>query len=210
MSSLLMGRPQPLLTLANNAETSKSCDSCGEDARIYGMKPSSLLSNISKWLSCLHHSTLWLSKLIPSCSTNDCHRRDDGNNFATLSSHCRSHSLQIRVGIWSVVFLYLIKGADTAVSSRTWFIVASFQVVSGSLSTMFARLRLALTRASLPTITGNKQCSIHTTLLCYVDPPWFFLVKSWFLTFPCKRTTWARQENLRPSIPLSRPRHCLE
>jgi hypothetical protein len=32
-----------------------------------------------------------------------------------------------------VIFLYLIKGADTAVSSRTWFIVASFQVVSGSL-----------------------------------------------------------------------------
>ena len=42
----------------------------GEDARIYGMKPSSLLSNISKWLSCLHHSTFWLSKLIPSCSNS--------------------------------------------------------------------------------------------------------------------------------------------
>jgi hypothetical protein len=48
MSSLLMGRAQALLTLANNADTSKSCDSCGEDTRIYGMKPSSLLSNIKE------------------------------------------------------------------------------------------------------------------------------------------------------------------
>ena len=43
MSSLFMG--PALLTLAND-EAQEQCDNCGEDARIYGMKPSSLLSNI--------------------------------------------------------------------------------------------------------------------------------------------------------------------
>jgi hypothetical protein len=54
MSSLFMG--PALLTLANE-EAQASCDSCGEDARIYGMKPSSLLSNIGRyysvWVVCL-------------------------------------------------------------------------------------------------------------------------------------------------------------
>ena len=43
MSSLFMG--PALLTLAND-QAQISCNNCGEDARIYGMKPSSLLSNI--------------------------------------------------------------------------------------------------------------------------------------------------------------------
>ena len=43
MSSLFMG--PALLTLANDAAQEK-CNNCGDDARIYGMKPSSLLSNI--------------------------------------------------------------------------------------------------------------------------------------------------------------------
>lgn len=50
MSSLFMG--PALLTLANDAAQEK-CNDCGvDDARIYGMKPSSLLSNIGMFICC--------------------------------------------------------------------------------------------------------------------------------------------------------------
>lgn len=47
MSSLFMG--PALLTLANDA-AQKECNDCGDNARIYDMKPSSLLSNIGMYI----------------------------------------------------------------------------------------------------------------------------------------------------------------
>jgi MFS-type transporter involved in bile tolerance (Atg22 family) len=134
MSSLFMG--PALLTLANE-EAQASCDSRGEDARIYGMKPSSLLSYIAIVTGVLTALILPL--------------------FGAIVDHT---PYRRQVGLWSAFVLLLIKGAETAVSSRTWVIVAVLQIVSGSLYYVHTSATWAYT--SELTDNHKQQASYNT------------------------------------------------
>lgn len=107
MSSLFIG--PALLQLATDA-TEAECDQENCDTRIYGMKPSSLLSNIAI------ASGLIGSFIMPL--------------FGAIVDHT---SYRRQVGAISAVCLVLVKGLEVMISPTTWLFVAILQVFSGVL-----------------------------------------------------------------------------
>lgn len=103
MSSIFLG--PALLQLASDAAGCDSEQSCNN--RIYGMKPSSLLSNIAIFSNLL---VAILMPLIGAVVDHTPYRR--------------------QVGMYSAFSLTLLKGIETMISSKTWFTIACFQVLS--------------------------------------------------------------------------------
>ncbi|KAI2504075.1 Vacuole effluxer Atg22-like protein [Fragilaria crotonensis] len=106
MSSIFLG--PALLQLATDAAGCESELNC--DARIYGMKPSSVLSNIAV-----------ISGLAASLSMPI---------FGAVVDHT---SYRQQVGKYSAYALSTVKLVEAIVSSSTWFFVAWLQVLSGLL-----------------------------------------------------------------------------
>lgn len=139
MSSLFMG--PALLQLANNA-AQEQCHDCGEDdARIYGMKPSSLLSNIAIVVGVLNAVILPL--------------------FGAIVDHT---PYRRQVGVWSAVALTTIKGAEVVVSANTWFLVAILQTVSGA----FYYIHTSATWAYTSELTDNHKQQIKYNAYYFV------------------------------------------
>jgi len=130
MSSLFMG--PALLTLANKAAQEK-CNDCGDDARIYGMKPSSLLSNIGMCdvvIPCSLHFVMPLLTTLLAAIVTGVLSAVILPLFGAIVDHT-PHRRQ--VGIWSAAFLAMLKGAEAVISAQTWFFVAILQTISGAL-----------------------------------------------------------------------------
>jgi UMF1 family MFS transporter len=104
MSSIFLG--PALLELATEAANCESEQNC--DARIYGMKPSSLLSNIAI-----------MSGLLASFS------------MPIIGAVVDHTSYRLQVGKYSGYILSTVKLIEALVSSSTWYYVAWLQVLSG-------------------------------------------------------------------------------
>lgn len=103
MSSIFLG--PALLKLASEAAGCSNGQDCIN--RIYGMKPSSLISNIAIF------SNILVAVLMPL--------------FGALVDHTPHRK---KVGIYSAFFLTMVKGIETMISRKTWFAIACLQVVS--------------------------------------------------------------------------------
>jgi MFS transporter, UMF1 family len=103
MSSIFLG--PALLQLATDAAGCDSEEICNN--RIYGMKPSSLLSNIAIF------SNLLVAILMPL--------------FGAIVDHT---PYRRQVGMYSAFSLTVLKGIESMISSKTWFAIACFQVLS--------------------------------------------------------------------------------
>jgi MFS-type transporter involved in bile tolerance (Atg22 family) len=109
MSSIFLG--PALLQLATESAGCASEQDC--DARVMGMKPSSLLSNIAVATGIL------ASILMP-----------------TLGAIVDHTSYRLQVGTYSGYIISVVKGLEAMVSSKTWFYVAILQVLSGTTFSM--------------------------------------------------------------------------
>jgi MFS-type transporter involved in bile tolerance (Atg22 family) len=143
MSSLFMG--PALLSLARNA-AQEQCNDCGDDARIYGMKPSSLLSNIAI------ASGLFGAFILPL--------------FGAIVDHT---PYRRRVGIWSAVGLAAIKGVETIISARTWLFVALLQTISGALYFVHATATYAYTSDLTDNHTEQTKYNVYYFVVLYVS-----------------------------------------
>lgn len=143
MSSLFMG--PALLSLARN-EAQERCNDCGDDARIYGMKPSSLLSNIAT------ASGLLGAFILPL--------------FGAIVDHTPRRR---QVGIWSAVSLAAIKGIETIISARTWLVVAFLQTISGALYFVHATATYAYTSELTENHMEQTKYNVYYFVVLYVS-----------------------------------------
>ena len=159
MSSLFMG--PALLSLAYN-EAQADCNNCGDDARIYGMKSSSLLSNIAI------ASGLLGALILPL--------------FGAIVDHT-PHRRQ--VGIWSAACLAGIKGVEIIISSQTWFFVAILQIASGALYYVHACATYAYTSELTHDHKEQTKYNTYYFIVLYVSTL-LFLVEVLALAYALK------------------------
>jgi MFS-type transporter involved in bile tolerance (Atg22 family) len=103
MSSTLLG--PALLQLASEAAgcAPDSGDKCAN--KVYGMRPSSLMTNIAAI------SGVIVCVMLPI--------------FGSIIDHTKYRR---QVGIYTAIAVIILKGIETAISSRTWFLIACLQV----------------------------------------------------------------------------------
>jgi UMF1 family MFS transporter len=133
MSSLFLG--PALLQLASEAAGCTDEEEC--DAKIYGFRPSSLLSNISIVAGLL------ASLLLPI--------------FGAIVDHTQYRR---PVGAYSAAALTVVKGVETMVGKDTWFYVALLQIVSSLLYYFHITATYAYT--SELSSDGTKQAAFNT------------------------------------------------
>ncbi|KAL3769545.1 hypothetical protein ACHAW5_006297 [Stephanodiscus triporus] len=104
MSTIFLG--PALLRLANEAASAGGSD-CGDDCRIYGMRPTSLLANIGVF------GGLLSSALTPL--------------FGAIVDHTPR---RLDVGRVSAMILTVVKGVEAFVGRSTWLIVSALQVAN--------------------------------------------------------------------------------
>lgn len=146
MASIFLG--PALLGLASN-EAQSSCDAeeaeC-DDARVYGFKPSSLLTNIAIVAGLI--ATILLP-LFGAITDHTPHRRS--------------------VGGWSAAGLIIIKIVELALSQKTWFVVAWLQVASSILYQLHVSTLYAYSAELTNEPTQQSQFQTHFFLVMYVS-----------------------------------------
>ena len=113
MSSLLLG--PALLILAQDAAIKDDCDAnngddvqdCTDEGRVYGMRPSSLLTNIGVF------SGIFSAVLLPL--------------FGAIVDHTPHRKA---IGQWAAILLSIIKGIEIFISKSTWFFISILQVLN--------------------------------------------------------------------------------
>jgi UMF1 family MFS transporter len=142
MSSLFLG--PALLQLASEAAGCTDEEEC--DAKIYGFRPSSLLSNMAIVAGLLG------SILLPL--------------FGAIVDHTQYRH---PVGAYTATALCIIKGTEVMVGRNTWFYVAALQIVSGVVYNFHLTATYAYT--SELSSDGAKQAAFNTSffVILYVS-----------------------------------------
>ena len=148
MSSLFLG--PALLELATDA-AEQACrdegtENCNDNAKIYGFRPSSLLSNIAV-----------VSGLL--CAT-----------FLPLFGAIVDHTPYRRqVGSYTAVALVVVKGSEVMVGRRTWFLAALLQIVSGALYNVHNASTYAYTSELAPDAATQTVYNTSFSVILYVS-----------------------------------------
>ena len=149
MASIFLG--PALLELASQA-VEESCASnenkeeCIENGRVYGFKPSSLLSNIAVASGVLAGVTMPF--------------------IGAIVDHT---SLRWRVGALSALGLVFVKGIEAMVSSRTWLICACLQVVSSLLFNMHITTTYAYTSELSTDAAIQTSYNVYMFIVMYLS-----------------------------------------
>lgn len=151
MASIFLG--PALLELATQSvedncshhATEAEQESCIQDGRVYGFRPSSVLSNIAV------AAGLVGAVFMPV--------------FGALVDHT---DYRWRVGAYSAFGLVVVKGLEVMVSSQTWFVVACLQVVSVVLFHMHITTTLAYTSELSTDQTEQTAYNTYYVVVLYL------------------------------------------
>jgi UMF1 family MFS transporter len=163
MSSMFLG--PALLELANDAAQlacleSGSEESCGDDAKIYGFRPSSLLSNIAIL------SGVACSVALPF--------------IGALVDHT---PYRRQVGAYSALALVVVKASEVMVGEHTWLLVAMLQVFSAIFFSFHNTSTYAYTSDLAPDAGTQSYYNSHLYVIMFVSTLVFLVLVLGFSAF---------------------------